>query len=63
MMMVYLSDFEYVPFLSCNQARAYGSFDGKLTLMMVDECVKDMLQQHQQKQRWEKGNPNSTVMS
>ena len=45
------------------QARAYGSVDGKLTLNMVDECVEDMLQQHQQKQLWEKGTQTSTLTS
>ena len=45
------------------QARAYGSSDGKLTLRMVDECVEDMLQQHQQKQYWEKGDQTSTRTS
>ena len=43
------------------QARAYGSLDGKLTLRMVGECVEDMLQQHQQKQYWEKGDQTSII--
>jgi len=34
------------------QARAYGSLDGKLTEQMVDTCLEEMLQQHQQKQQW-----------
>lgn len=34
------------------QARAHGSQDGKLTEEMVDTCVKEMVQQHQQKQVW-----------
>ena len=45
------------------QARAYGSADGKLTLKMIEECVEDMLQQHEQKQFWEKGTLSSTVTS
>ena len=44
------------------QARAYGSAGGKLTLKMM-ECVEDMLQQHEQKQFWEKGTLSSTVTS
>ncbi|XP_065889955.1 ATPase family AAA domain-containing protein 3-like [Dysidea avara] len=34
------------------QARAYGSLDGKLTEQMVNTCLEEMLQQHQQKQQW-----------
>ena len=45
------------------QARAYGSVDGKLTMKMVEECVEDMLQQHQQKQFWEKGTQTSVLSS
>jgi len=42
-------------FYHCNislQARAYGSQDGKLTEEMMDVCMDEMTQQHQQKQAW-----------
>ncbi|XP_024211511.1 ATPase family AAA domain-containing protein 3C isoform X1 [Pan troglodytes] len=37
------------------QATAYGSKDGVLTEAMMDACVQDFVQQHQQMMRWLKG--------
>ena len=34
------------------QARAYGSQEGRLTEEMVDACLDEMVEQHQQKQAW-----------
>jgi ATPase family AAA domain-containing protein 3A/B len=35
------------------QASAYGSLEGKLTLEMIDKCVDEMKEQHQQKVKWQ----------
>ncbi|XP_064384993.1 ATPase family AAA domain-containing protein 3-A-like [Halichondria panicea] len=37
------------------QARAFGSSEGVLTKEILDHCVKEMLAQHEQKVRWQKG--------
>ena len=41
--------------LSLHKARAFGSVDGELTEEMMDNGVKEMVEQHQQKVFWEKG--------
>ena len=37
------------------QADAYGSTEGRLDETMMDRCVGEMLEQHSQKQVWDKG--------
>ena len=45
------------------QARVYGSKDGILTEEMVDTCVDEMLQQHQQKQTWNDQDTNKRTLT
>lgn len=35
------------------QAAAYGSAEGSLTVEMMEECVREMISQHQQKSYWQ----------
>ena len=37
------------------QAEAYGSKEGRLEESMIDRCVEEMLDQHSQKELWDKG--------
>ena len=45
----------YTPCTHTPQAQAYGSTEGGLTMEVIDDCVRDMLEQHSQKDFWDKG--------